>query len=83
MPLPQNIPSVPALLRGGPLRGPRGNTRSLWSVSKMQGVECFIRTRATGADSLRRRGDELLVAREIAVAVGQARGPNAARVDFA
>ncbi len=40
--------------------------------SRMDEVEQFVRTRVVGADSLRRLGDELLVARQIAVAVRQA-----------
>jgi CRISPR-associated protein Cmr2 len=40
--------------------------------SRMHEIERFIRTRVVGADSLRRLGDELLVARQIAVALGQA-----------
>jgi len=40
--------------------------------SRMPEVEGFIQTRVAGAESLRRLGDELLVARQIALAVGQA-----------
>jgi CRISPR-associated endonuclease Cas3-HD len=44
-------------------------------------VEDFIRMRPAGADSLRRLGDDLLVARPIALAVGQASGGFGARED--
>jgi CRISPR-associated protein Cmr2 len=47
--------------------------------SRMHEVEGFIRTRVTGANSLRRLGNELLVARQIAVALGQAQDRAAAR----
>lgn len=40
--------------------------------SKMREVERFVRDRVSGADSLRRLGDELIVARQIALAMGQA-----------
>lgn len=40
--------------------------------SRMREVGEFIRARVKGADSLRRLSDELLVARQIAVAIGQA-----------
>lgn len=51
--------------------------------SKMHEIERFIRTRVTGADSLRRLGDELLVARQIALALGQAQSNAATQEDFA
>lgn len=51
--------------------------------SKMHEIERLIRTRVTGADSLRRLGDELLVARQIALALGQAQSNAPTQKDFA
>lgn len=51
--------------------------------SKMHEIERFVRNRVSGADSLRRLGDELLVARQIALAVDQAQGKAAIREDLA